>query len=475
MASYTVYTAPESGRIVKAWVAGVPVEEAALDQLQNLARLPFIHKWVAAMPDVHFGIGATVGCVIPTRGAIIPAAVGVDIGCGMMAVRTTLTRRATCPTAWRAMRAAIERAVPHGRTNHGGPGDRAPGARRPTPSTRPGPTLAPRLRAHRRRSTRSSTESNHCTHLGTLGTRQPLHRGLPRRGGPRLVHAAQRLARRRQRDRHATSSSWRKQDMRAASVNLPDQDLAYFAGGREHFDDYVDAVGWAQDFAPANRELMMAARSLARRADGQAAAVPRPTSRRSTATTTTSRASTTSAKTCSSRARARCARGDGRARHHPGQHGRAQLHRARQGQPRELRELLARRRAARCRAARRKRRFTLEDHARPPTGVECRKDADVHRRDARRLQGHRRRHGGAGGPGRDRAHAAPGRLRQGVGGDTEPCRGTRVVGCLGTASLCAEAVPTPAGGAVTSRPSGHSARWRFLRLPVLRGTDRVPI
>src|SRR5205823_14090508 len=81
MASYTVYTAPDTGRIGKAWVAGVAVEQAALDQLENLARLPFIHKWVAAMPDVHAGIGATVGSVIPTRGAIIPAAVGVDIGC----------------------------------------------------------------------------------------------------------------------------------------------------------------------------------------------------------------------------------------------------------------------------------------------------------------------------------------------------------------------------------------------------------
>src|SRR5262245_42176033 len=81
----------DGGVPIKAWTRGGPVEDVARQQLLNVARLPFIHRWVAAMPDVHWGIGATVGSVIPTVGAIIPAAVGVDIGCGMMAVRTTLT------------------------------------------------------------------------------------------------------------------------------------------------------------------------------------------------------------------------------------------------------------------------------------------------------------------------------------------------------------------------------------------------
>src|SRR5215467_11411115 len=81
---------PEKSALIKAWTKGVPVEEAAQQQLLNVAQLPFIYKWVAAMPDVHYGIGATVGSVIPTKGAIIPAAVGVDIGCGMMAVKTSL-------------------------------------------------------------------------------------------------------------------------------------------------------------------------------------------------------------------------------------------------------------------------------------------------------------------------------------------------------------------------------------------------
>src|SRR5215210_6394677 len=80
----------EEGVPIKAWTKGVSLEQAAEQQLLNAAQLPFIHKWIAAMPDVHYGIGATVGSVIPTKGAIIPAAVGVDIGCGMMAVQTSL-------------------------------------------------------------------------------------------------------------------------------------------------------------------------------------------------------------------------------------------------------------------------------------------------------------------------------------------------------------------------------------------------
>src|SRR5688500_1669462 len=108
---------------VKAWTRGVPVEDAAEQQLRNVAQLPFIHKWVAAMPDVHWGMGATVGSVIPTVGAIIPAAVGVDIGCGMVAARTSLTAN-DLPDSLGRIREAIEQAVPHGRTDNGGTGDR---------------------------------------------------------------------------------------------------------------------------------------------------------------------------------------------------------------------------------------------------------------------------------------------------------------------------------------------------------------
>jgi len=93
------------------------VDPQALTQLTNIAQLPFIHSHVAAMPDVHVGIGATVGAVIPTKGAIIPAAVGVDIGCGMNAVRLSL-KASQLPDNLRPLRAAVEAVVPVGFAMH---------------------------------------------------------------------------------------------------------------------------------------------------------------------------------------------------------------------------------------------------------------------------------------------------------------------------------------------------------------------
>src|SRR6201989_3030225 len=108
---------------IKAWTKGVQMEDQTKAQLLNVAQLPFVFRWIAAMPDVHWGIGATVGSVIPTKGASIPAAVGVDIGCGVMAVKTSLNAR-DLPDNLHAIRTAIEKAVPHGRTDNGGPNDR---------------------------------------------------------------------------------------------------------------------------------------------------------------------------------------------------------------------------------------------------------------------------------------------------------------------------------------------------------------
>src|ERR1700682_923619 len=120
--TYEVF-APERGVPIKAWTRGVPVEEAGKKQLLNIATLPFIYRWLAVMPDVHLGKGATVGSVIPTTKAIIPAAVGVDIGCGMMAVKTSISA-GDLPDDLHALRTAIESAVPHGRTDNGGKNDR---------------------------------------------------------------------------------------------------------------------------------------------------------------------------------------------------------------------------------------------------------------------------------------------------------------------------------------------------------------
>src|SRR6188508_2326977 len=104
----------EGGRHVKMWTRGVPIEDEAKKQLENIARMPFVHSHLAVMPDVHVGKGATVGSVIATQGAIVPAAVGVDIGCGMMAVQTSLAAK-DLPDDLGPLRAAIERAVPHGK------------------------------------------------------------------------------------------------------------------------------------------------------------------------------------------------------------------------------------------------------------------------------------------------------------------------------------------------------------------------
>src|SRR6201992_2523656 len=113
MTNHSHLTLETSGAPIKAWTVGVPFEAEAEAQLRRVAALPFIHKWVAVMPDVHAGIGATVGSVVATRGAIIPAAVGVDIGCGMIAVQTTLTA-ADLPDSLGSLRTGIGRCVPHG-------------------------------------------------------------------------------------------------------------------------------------------------------------------------------------------------------------------------------------------------------------------------------------------------------------------------------------------------------------------------
>jgi tRNA-splicing ligase RtcB (3'-phosphate/5'-hydroxy nucleic acid ligase) len=243
----------EQGAVpIKAWTRGVPLEDEARQQLINIARLPFIHRWVAVMPDVHLGKGATVGSVVPTVGAIVPAAVGVDIGCGMIATRTTLSAT-DLPDNLAGIRAAIERAVPHGRTV----GKRDKGAWDTPPEAAVDGWSV--LEQGFRRITEKYPKlarTNNLHHLGTLGTGNHfvevcldeedrvwfmLHsgsRGVGNAIGTHFIELA-------------------KQDMRRWMINLPDQDLAYLPEGSEHFEDYVHAVDWAQRFARANRAIMM--------------------------------------------------------------------------------------------------------------------------------------------------------------------------------------------------------------------------
>jgi tRNA-splicing ligase RtcB len=248
------------GYSIKLWTDTVDVEVSAVKQLLNLSKIPFIFKHIAVMPDVHWGMGSTVGSVIPTLGAIIPAAVGVDIGCGMMAVKTPLVAN-DLPDNLFGLRSAIEQAIPHGRTNNGGDGDK--GARENITNdfvinndasiymvSNYGiiidkyPAIKPKKEPW--------------YHLGTLGTGNHfieicldqnqsvwvmLHsgsRGIGNKIGTYFIEKA-------------------KEEMRKYHIDkfIPDIDLAYLVEKTELFDDYMFAVDWAQKFAETNRELMM--------------------------------------------------------------------------------------------------------------------------------------------------------------------------------------------------------------------------
>lgn len=238
---------------VKMWTQGVPVEDAAMKQLANLASLPFIHDHVAVMPDVHFGMGATVGSVIATRGAIVPAAVGVDIGCGMAAVRLAGARAEHLPDSLAKIRAEIEHTVPAGFNSHGAGDWNVKGAE--ALSNRLVPWLKekhPKITERRK----NPAEEIIGSQFGTLGGGNHfielcidenqdlwvmLHsgsRGIGNAIGTYFISQA-------------------REEMLRQDIRLPDRDLAYFTEGTEGFHDYIQAVGWAQDYAAANRQEML--------------------------------------------------------------------------------------------------------------------------------------------------------------------------------------------------------------------------
>jgi len=238
---------------IKGWVRGVPLEDQAHAQLRNIASIPFVGPWVAVMPDVHLGKGATVGSVIPTRGAIIPAAVGVDIGCGMAAVRTTL-RASDLPDSLAQLRNGIERSVPVG-NGRGGEHWKLPDSIE-TRVAQSG--LVERLDAIKQKHRKIRTDKLD-RQIGTLGGGNHfielcldetdrvwvmLHSGS--RGTGNLI-GSYFIERAREQLAH-----------RVLGFHLPDKDLAFFMEGEPLFDDYVEAVSWAQDYARENREAMMA-------------------------------------------------------------------------------------------------------------------------------------------------------------------------------------------------------------------------
>lgn len=226
------------------------IDTRSMDQLGNLSQMPFIHSHVAAMPDVHAGIGATVGSVIPTKSAIIPAAVGVDIGCGMNAVRLSLKAQ-DLPDSLVQLRSAIEAHVPVGQTSHatdvidGNTLSQMDRHLKPIIDKHPGLTKMTRnLSRTWGRQVGTLGGGNHFIELCIDESDDVwvmLHSGS--RGVGNVI------------GRYFISKA--QKDMGRLLGNLPDKDLAYFEEGTEHFDDYVEAVNWAQDYAMINRREMM--------------------------------------------------------------------------------------------------------------------------------------------------------------------------------------------------------------------------
>lgn len=236
---------------IKAWTKGVPIEEEAKVQLRYITMLPFIHQHVAVMPDAHYGIGSCVGAVVATKKAIIPSVTGVDLGCGMMAVRTSLTSNQISDNA-QDLFDVISKAVPHGGA-HGketGNWESIPDNVKTAYES-----LEPHLRTIIGRHGKVSSKNAH-TQLGTLGGGNHfvevcideedriwfmLHsgsRGVGNKIGTYFIELA-------------------KQEMERLNRRAPHRDLAYLEEGTEHFNDYIEAVHWAQEYARINRELMM--------------------------------------------------------------------------------------------------------------------------------------------------------------------------------------------------------------------------
>lgn len=233
---------------VKIWTDDV--DERSMEQLNNIAQMPFIHHHVAAMPDVHLGIGATIGSVIATHKAIIPAAVGVDLGCGMVAARLSITANDLDEKSLKKVFDQITRDVPVGRAQHAD-------NRLLLDAAKPFEAGLKGLTDRHPELLKSFGKFSKWTNqMGTLGGGNHfievcldeadqvwvmLHSGS--RGiGNAIADYFIKLARK---------------DMERWMIQLPDRDLAYFPEGTEHFADYVDAVQWAQEYAMQNRRSML--------------------------------------------------------------------------------------------------------------------------------------------------------------------------------------------------------------------------
>ena len=239
---------------VKAWVEGVQMDDNTREQILTTASLPEV-VGMAIMPDCHLGKGSTVGSVVVTKKVVLPACCGVDIGCGMGAMRTSLTAD-DLPSDLSDIRSGLERAVPFGRTNNGGSGDRGawtnvPAAVSTAWKTHLHDRFEKILEKHEK-----IGRHNALNHAGTGGSGNHflevcldeedrvwvmLHsgsRGVGNRIGQLFINKA-------------------KEEMARIHRGVPDPDLSFLEKGTEVFDDYIEAMTWAQDFALISRQLMM--------------------------------------------------------------------------------------------------------------------------------------------------------------------------------------------------------------------------
>ena len=235
------------GPNVLSWLPAEQIEDSAMQQIENLSRMPFIFKHVAVMPDCHFGMGATVGSVIPTNRAIIPAAVGVDIGCGMIAVKTPLTRE-DLPEDLSDIRKAIEHQVPLSAGHYNRSIKK---------------TAKPRIEQLEAKAAEldrldfyDKLDKNWRKQLGSLGSGNHFIEVVLDEEGYAwaFLHSGSRGVGNRIAAHHIKIA---KALMEKWYINLPDADLAYLVEDTPEFDDYMKDLDWAQEFALLNREEMM--------------------------------------------------------------------------------------------------------------------------------------------------------------------------------------------------------------------------
>ena len=227
------------------WVPPEQIEEQALEQIRNMSSMPFVFRHVAVMPDCHFGMGATVGSCIPTKDAIIPAAVGVDIGCGMIAVKTSL-KGDDMPEDLADLRVAIESRIPLSAGRYNG---------RVRKTARPRVELLEE-KAGERLPFYDRLAKNWRRQLGSLGSGNHFIEIVldENEGVWAFLHSGSRGIGNRIANHHIRKA---KAIMDEAGAELPDKDLAYLTGGTEEFVDYIRDLDWAQFFALLNREEMM--------------------------------------------------------------------------------------------------------------------------------------------------------------------------------------------------------------------------